>query len=119
MGEQEISDFLTHLAVVEHVAASTQNQALNAIVFLYKHVLKKELGEFENIYWAKRSTHIPVVLTQDEVQKILNKLHGQAWLMVSILYGSGLRQIECLRLRVKYIEPCFQDIYVGRFAKPE
>jgi len=112
MGEQEISDFLTHLAVAEHVAASTQNQALNAIVFLYKHVLKKELGEFENIHWAKRSTHIPVVLTQDEVQKILNKLHGQAWLMVSILYGSGLRQIECLRLRVKDLDFGYKQIVV-------
>lgn len=112
MGEREISAFLSHLSVKEHVAASTQNQALNAIVFLYKHVLKKDIGELKNIYWAKRPSRLPVVLTQDEVHRILEKLHGKPYLMVSILYGTGIRLMECLHLRVKDIDFGYHQIIV-------
>lgn len=112
MGEREISAFLSHLSVNEHVAASTQNQALNAIVFLYKHVLKKDIGELKNIYWAKRPSRLPVVLTQDEVHRILEKLHGKPYLMVSILYGTGIRLMECLHLRVKDIDFGYHQIIV-------
>ena len=94
MGEVEISQFLTHLAVHGNVSASTQNQALNAIVFLYKQVLHKELGEFENIHWAKKPERLPVVLTKEEVRAVLSHLNGKPWLLVSLLYGAGLRQKE-------------------------
>jgi len=112
MGEREISEFLSHLAVKEHVAASTQNQALNAIVFLYKHVLKKDIGELKNIHWAKRPSRLPVVLTHVEVRRILEKLRGKPCLMVSILYGTGIRLQECLHLRVKDIDFGYHQIIV-------
>lgn len=104
MGEQEISQFLTFLAVQEHVASSTQNVALNAIVFLYKHVLHKELGDFTDISWAKRPKRLPVVLNRAEVKALFSQLQGRENIMASLLYGSGLRLIECLRLRVKDID---------------
>ena len=104
MAEIEISQFLTFLAVNEHVAAATQNVALNAIVFLYKHVLHKELGDFVDISWSRRPKRLPVVLNREEVQALLVGLHGRDWIMASLLYGSGLRLIECLRLRVKDID---------------
>jgi integron integrase len=104
MAEIEISQFLTFLAVNEHVAAATQNVALNAIVFLYKHVLHKELGDFVDISWSRRPKRLPVVLNREEVQALLAGLHGRDWIMASLLYGSGLRLIECLRLRVKDID---------------
>jgi integron integrase len=104
MGENEISAFLTHLAVDKNVAASTQNQALNAIIFLYKEIIKKELGEINNIVWAKRTRKLPVVFSKEEAQKVLNNLNGTFKLISSIMYGSGLRLLECLRLRVKDID---------------
>ena len=73
MGEQEINEFLSHLAVQEHVASSTQNQALCAIIFLYKHVLKKEIGDLE-LVWAKKPARVPVVLTREEVKAILTQI---------------------------------------------
>ena len=103
MGELEVGQFLTHLAVNDHVSASTQNQALCAIVFLYKHVLKKELGDFE-IAWAKKSKKLPEVFTHEEAQNIIAKLSDVYWIMGVLMYGSGLRLLECLRLRVKDIE---------------
>ncbi|MFO7890780.1 MAG: phage integrase N-terminal SAM-like domain-containing protein, partial [bacterium] len=104
MGEEEINKFLTHLAVKRNVSASTQNQALCAIVFLYKHVLKKELGDFGDLVWAKKPTSIPVVLTKKEVKTILSELHGKPYLIGHLLYGSGLRLIEVLGLRVHNID---------------
>lgn len=101
MGEKEIKKFLTWLAVKGNVSASTQNQALNAIVFLYKKVLYKEIGDFSDTMRAKKPKRIPVVLNREEVMKIINCLQGVHWLIVQLLYGSGLRCIECLRLRVK------------------
>ena len=103
MGDTEVQSFLSDLAVHRRVSASTQNQALNALVFLYKQVLKKELGVIDAVR-ARRPKRLPVVLTQDEVQKILSLLSGVNHLMVSLLYGSGLRLMECLRLRVKDID---------------
>jgi integron integrase len=104
MGEEELSAFLTHLARDGKVAASTQNQALSALLFLYKEVLKQEIGWLENVERAKRPARLPVVLTRDEVHKIFAHLHGAPRLMAGLLYGSGLRLMECVRLRVKDID---------------
>ena len=113
MGENEIRDFLTHLAVKGKVAASTQNQALNAIVFLYKQVLQRELGDFSQAVRAKRPIRKLVVLTPGEVNLLLKCLsHKPYELMVRLLYGSGLRLIECLRLRVQDLDFIRQTITV-------
>ncbi len=88
MGRAEVEAFLTHLAVEGHVAAATQNQALNAIVFLYKEVLRREVGQFENLVWARRSPRVPVVLTLSEVKDVLERIDGVPGLMARILYGS-------------------------------
>jgi len=111
-GEKDIANFLSHLAVKLKVAASTQNQALNAIVFLYKQVMGKELKEFPGIHWAKKPTRFPVVLNRQEVQIILNSLSNRHRLMVALLYGSGLRLIELLRLRVKDLDFHYKQIIV-------
>jgi integron integrase len=103
MGAAEVQAFLTHLAVNEHVAASTQNQALSALLFLYREVLKKDLGPI-NALRAKEPRHLPNVLTQEEVHRILTQLLGVHRLMAQPLYGSGLRLMECLRLRVKDLD---------------
>lgn len=112
MGEQEITQFLSHLAVKENVSASTQNQALCAIVFLYRHVLNKELGKFSKIVRAKRPKRLPVVLTRKEVKEILENISGASWLVVSLLYGSGLRLNECLKLRVKDVDFAHNQIII-------
>ena len=112
MTESEVGQFLSHLAVRKKVAASTQNQALSAILFLYKHVLKKEIGWLDDVERARRPTKIPVVFTRNEVMKILLRLDVAKWLIVSILYGSGLRLMECLRLRVKDIDFGYNQIVV-------
>ena len=104
MGEHEIRQFLSHLAVENNVAASTQNVALAALLFLYRDVLKKELPYISDIERAKRPERLPVVLNQSEVKAILSQLNGSNYLMASLLYGSGLRLIECIRLRVKDID---------------
>jgi len=105
MAEAEVEAFLTHLAVHGRVTSSTQNQALNAIVFLYRQVLERPLGWLDNVERAKRPSKLPVVLTREEVRAVLSRLDGTTWLMASLLYGSGLRLMECLRLRVKDVEP--------------
>ncbi|MCI0695943.1 phage integrase N-terminal SAM-like domain-containing protein [candidate division KSB1 bacterium] len=101
MGEKEISEFLTHLAVEEHVAASTQNQALSAILFLYRHVLKREIGRLGELTWAKKPETLPVVLSKEEIKVILSHLSGKDWIMTALMYGCGLRVDECVTLRVK------------------
>jgi integron integrase len=111
MGTPEVQTFLNYLAVDQHVSASTQNQALNALVFLYKHVLKKELGNIDAIR-ARRSKHLPVVLTRKETQKVLSLLSETQRLMASLLYGSGLRLMECHRLRIKDIDFTAKQIIV-------
>lgn len=112
LGEAEITAFLTYLAVKRKVAASTQNQALCAIVFLYREVIKKDLGGFENFVRAKMPHRLPVVFTQNEVKKILVQLENRNWLMGHILYGAGLRIMECVRLRVKDIDFEYKQITV-------
>lgn len=100
LGAAEVTSFLTHLAVDRRVAASTQNQALAAIVFLYRHVLDLQLPWLDNIVRAKRPRRLPVVLTRLEVQAVLRQLRGTQRLQAGLLYGAGLRVQECLRLRV-------------------
>jgi len=112
MGEAEIQQFLNHLAVKEKVAASTQNQALCAIIFLYTQVLKQEVGTIENIVWAKKPKKLPVVFTRKKAQAVLNQLSGMNWLMGMLLYGSGLRLTECLQLRVKDIDFEYKQITI-------
>jgi integron integrase len=119
MGEQELTEFLTHLARDVHVAASTQNQALSALLFLYKEVLRQQIGWLSNVQRAKRPARLPVVLTRDEVHKIFAHLHGMHRLMAGLLYGSGLRLMECVRLRVKDVDFGYLRITVrdGKGAK--
>ena len=104
MGAQEIRNFLTHLAVHDQVAASTQNVALQALVFLYRAVLKQDFPALGDIERAKRSRQVPVVFTREEVSGVLAQLKGMPSLMASLLYGAGLRLMECVRLRVKDID---------------
>jgi|LGVE01.1.fsa_nt_gb integrase len=112
MGHIEVGEFLTHLAVQRKVSASTQNQALNAIVFLYHEVLGQELGEIGSFQRAKRPILQPLVLTREEVQKVLLHLQGEKKLMSGLLYGAGLRLMECLRLRVKDLDFGYEQIAV-------
>ncbi|MFM8399622.1 MAG: integron integrase, partial [Pirellula sp.] len=102
--ESDVNHFLTHLAVNETVSASTQNQALSAILFLYEHVLKQPLDRIDGVVRARRSKRLPVVLTVDEVARIMAHLKGDKWLIAMLLYGAGLRLLESLRLRVKDLD---------------
>ncbi len=104
MGEAEGAQFLSYLASERMVAASTQDQALNALVFLYKAVLERPLGEVAGVVRAKRPRRLPVVLSQAEVGALLAELDGVAWLVACVLYGSGLRLAEALGLRVKDLD---------------
>jgi integron integrase len=104
MGVAEITQFLTHLARISNVSAATQNQALSALLFLYQQVLKQEVGWIDEVERAKRPKRIPVVLTRDEARKIFAHMHGMPRLMAGLLYGSGLRLMECVRLRVKDVD---------------
>ncbi len=104
MGTTEVEAFLTHLAVEGHVAASTQNQAFSALQFLYRDVLHQELAGPVNAMRAKESQHLPAVLTKDETRRVIAQLTGIYQLQARLLYGSGLRLLECLRLRVKDID---------------
>lgn len=112
MGAEEVTRFLTHLAVQGNVAASTQNQALNALLFLYRQVLKVELPWLNELQRAKKPARLPVVLTRDEVRSVLAHLDGTTWLIVALIYGSGLRVMEALRLRVKDIDFGYQQLIV-------
>ena len=104
MGGPQVEAFLSHLAKVGRVAASTQNQALSALLFLYREVLRSELPWMDRVVRAKRPKHMPVVLTENEVRALLAHLEGTRWLVVSLLYSSGARLLEGLRLRVKDID---------------
>jgi integron integrase len=112
MSEEEVAQFLTHLARHGHVAASTQNQALSALLFLYKEVLKQEIGWLKNVERAKRPPKLPVVLSPAEVRRIFAHLKGMQKLMAALLYGSGLRLMECVRLRVKDVDFAYAQITV-------
>jgi integron integrase len=104
MSETEIAQFLSALAQERHVSASTQNQALNALLFLYHEVLGKEIGYVSGVVRAKRPIRLPVVLSRQEVKSVLSSLSGSEWIMATILYGAGLRLMECMRLRVNDID---------------
>ncbi len=104
MAEPEVNAFLTHLAVKEKVSASTQNQALSALLFLYRHVLGRPIGDLGDVVRARRPKRLPVVLTREEVRAVLGNLTGDKWLMASLMYGAGLRLLECLRLRVEDVD---------------
>ena len=104
MGEKEISQYISHLATDRKVASSTQNQALNAIVFLYKQVLKIELGDFGHMERAKKPEKLPTVMSKKEVGQVLAEISGTHRLMAKLLYGCGLRLMECVRLRVKDVD---------------
>lgn len=112
MGVAEVEDFLTHLAVARNVSASTQNQAKSALLFLYDEVLEQALPALENMTRVEAQKRLPVVLSKHEVQTILSSLDGTAWLIVSLLYGSGLRVLECLRLRMADIDFAKLEIFV-------
>ncbi|MCZ4323234.1 integron integrase [Pseudomonas anguilliseptica] len=104
MGAAEIEAFLTHLAVARNVSGSTQNQALAALLFLYKQVLDVQLPWLDDIVRAKKAKHLPVVLTRDEAARVLAELSGVQWVVANLLYGAGLRLLEALRLRVKDVD---------------
>ena len=101
---RHINTFLTYLAEKERVSPSTHNQALHAVQFLFRHVLEKPLPDAVQFTRAKQHKRLPVVLTEDEVQRLFQQLDGVYWLMAALLYGSGLRLMECVQLRVKDIE---------------
>ncbi|CAK0755729.1 Integrase/recombinase [Gammaproteobacteria bacterium] len=111
-GIAEVVSFLETLVLKRNVSASTQNQALNALVFLYENVLGKPLGDMGNFQRAKRQKYLPVVLTRSEVTRLLEKMDGIYHLMASLLYGTGIRLMECLRLRVKDIDFEYRQITV-------
>ena len=112
MDETHVVEYLTHLAVRRNVSASTQNQALNALVFLYKHVLNAPLGSLAGAARAKQSARLPIVFTREEVSALLDRLDGTVWLVTALLYGSGLRLMEGLRLRVKDVDLERLAVYV-------
>lgn len=119
MGAAEVGQFLTHLAVEGRVSASTQNQARCALLFLYKEVLETELPWLDDVEQAKTPQRLPVVLNRDEVQAILSRLRGTNWLIASLLYGTGMRILECLRLRVQDVDFKRREILIrdGKGAK--
>ena len=104
LAKTHVSEFLTHLAVDRHVASSTQNQALSALLFLYRHVLDDEFGWLDDIVRANRPKRLPTVLSHEEIKRVLTHLDGKPSLLVRLLYGSGMRGIEALRLRVKDLD---------------
>jgi integron integrase len=114
MGAPEITDFLTWLATNRRVSASTQNQSLSAPLFLYRHVLHIEIGPIENVPRARMPVHVPVVLSRDEVARIMKHLDGVMWMTVALLYGAGLRLQECLELRVNDIDRKRRQIAIRR-----
>jgi integron integrase len=119
MGAEEIRHFLTSLAVDGEVAASTQNQALSALLFFYREVLQQEVPWLDGVVRAKSPQRLPVVLTRDEVRTVMEQLHGVPRLMALLLYGAGLRLLECARLRVKDVDFTSNQITVrsGKGAK--
>jgi integrase len=112
MGAAEVEAFLTYLAVKLTVAASTQNQALNALLFLYREVLEMELPLLRNVKRAKRSEKLPVVFSKMEIKSIMAHLDGVYWIMGQLLYGGGLRLMECVRLRIKDVDFGYRQITI-------
>ena len=121
MGAAEVASFLSHLAEAARVSPSTQNQALNGVLFLYREVLRLEIGPLTGVVRAKRRRRLPVVLSRGEVQSLLNQLRGTHRLVAPLLYGAGLRLRECLALRVKDLDFDYRQITLrdtkGRFGR--
>jgi len=119
LGAPEVEAFLTHLAVERHVAAATQNLAKSSILFLYRDVLERELPWFDNVERARAPTRMPTVLSQAEVAEILSRLRGVHALVGRLLYGTGMRIMECMRLRVKDVDFARREILIcdGKGAK--
>lgn len=112
MGKAHIEAFLAFLAGERKVSASTQNQALSALLFLYRNVLDRDPGKIESLVRARRRENVPTVFTPDEAARVLDQMSGSAWLMASLLYGSGLRLTEMLRLRVKDLDFTYRQVFV-------
>lgn len=112
LGEQHVEAFLTHLAVRRQVSPATQNQALNALLFLYKKVLRQEIGLVQNTVRAKKKHRLPVVLSRGEVRDLFEQMSGKYLLMAELLYGAGLRSIECCRLRIQDVDLRYGEIIV-------
>ncbi|MFK8076935.1 MAG: integron integrase [Granulosicoccus sp.] len=112
MGEQEVSAFLNHLAVDRNVAPNTQNQALNALKFLYSNVLLNPLDDVQGVVRAKKKQKLPIVMTQGEIRSVFRELQTPYWLLAGLMYGSGLRLMEALRLRVKDLDFSYRAIRV-------
>jgi integron integrase len=112
MGAEEITRFVSSLALGARISASTQNQALSAVLFLYRDVLRHDVAWLDGIVRAKSSPRLPVVLSRDEVRAVLDRLDGPVWLMAGLLYGAGLRLLECARLRVKDVDFARNEITV-------
>jgi len=111
LSDSHVEEYLNHLAIKRKVAPSTQNQALCAIVFLYKNIIKREIGDLD-VTWAKKPKRLPVVFTEQEVKSILTHLNGSKRLMAMLMYGAGLRLVECLSLRIKDIDFQYKQITV-------
>lgn len=112
MGAREVEAFVSHLATGRGVSASTQTQALSAVLYLYKHVLKVDIGWIDGITRAKRPERVPIVLTREEVAAVLARLEGRERLMAALMYGTGLRLMECARLRVQSVDFGYRQITV-------
>lgn len=112
LGAPEVERFLTHLAVERRVSASTQNQALSALLFVYRHVLEVDLPWLEGVTRAKRRVRLPTVLSREEVARVLGQLQGTVRMLADLLYGSGMRRIEALRLRVADLDFAYRKILV-------
>jgi integrase len=112
MGAEEIKAFINNLTTNHHVSSATQNQALQGILYLYKNILRKDVGWIDNIKRSTRVKHLPVVLSKQEVKKVFEKLEGTNKIIVSLLYGSGLRLSEALELRIKDIDFDYKQIVV-------
>ncbi len=112
MGAREVTEYLSHLAADRKVSASTQNQALNAILFLYREVLEIELPWLDQVVRAKRPARVPIVFNREEVRRVLGALKGEHWIMASLMYGAGLRSSECLRLRVQDLDFEYRQLVV-------
>jgi len=114
LGAAEIAAFLSWLATARRVSSSTRNQALSAVLFLYKHVIRIEIGAIEQVPRAKMPHRLPVVLSLEEVESILTHVQGTMWIVVALLYGAGLRLQECLELRAKDLDFDQHQIVVRR-----
>jgi integron integrase len=114
LGSEAVQAFLTHLAAEQHVSAATQNQAVGALVFLYREVLELDLGDFSGAVRARAPHRLPVVLTREEVRALLAQLVGVEWLVAALLYGAGLRLLEALTLRVKDVDFARRELRLRR-----